>query len=83
MQSLDGLFRYVSTHGYPPTFRAYVDANPLPALAGGRGSAVGRVIEERRIVQIEDVTADPDYRVALIAEAGGFAPFSPPPVAGR
>ncbi|MER9363940.1 HAMP domain-containing protein [Mesorhizobium sp. M0500] len=72
VQLLDGAFRYVSTHGYPPTFRAYVDANPLPALAAGRGSAVGRVIEERRIVQIEDVTADPDYRVALIAEAGGF-----------
>ncbi|MER9181474.1 GAF domain-containing protein [Mesorhizobium sp. M0767] len=72
VQLLDGVFRYVSTHGYPPSFRAYVDANPLPALAAGRGSAVGRVIEERRIVQIEDVTADPDYRVALIAEAGGF-----------
>ncbi|MER9296995.1 GAF domain-containing protein [Mesorhizobium sp. M0621] len=72
VQLLDGVFRYVSTHGYPPNFRAYVDANPLPALAAGRGSAVGRVIEERRIVQIEDVTADPDYRVALIAEAGGF-----------
>lgn len=72
VQLLDGVFRYVSTHGYPPSFRAYVDANPVPALAAGRGSAVGRVIEERRIVQIEDVTADPDYRVALIAEAGGF-----------
>ena len=72
VQSLDGVFRYVSAHGYPPSFRAYVDANPTPALAAGRGSAVGRVIEERRIVQIEDVTADPDYRVALIAEAGGF-----------
>ncbi|RWH21633.1 MAG: GAF domain-containing protein [Mesorhizobium sp.] len=72
VQLLDGVFRYVSTLGYPPSFRAYVDANPLPALAAGRGSAVGRVIEERRIVQIEDVTADPDYRVALIAEAGGF-----------
>ncbi|MER8991448.1 GAF domain-containing protein [Mesorhizobium sp. M0590] len=72
VQLLDGVFRYVSTHGYPPSFRAYVDANPLPALAAGRGSAVGRVIEERRIVQIEDVTADPDYRVTLIAEAGGF-----------
>ncbi|TIP36316.1 MAG: GAF domain-containing protein, partial [Mesorhizobium sp.] len=72
VQLLDGVFRYVSTLGYPPSFRDYVDANPLPALAAGRGSAVGRVIEERRIVQIEDVTADPDYRVALIAEAGGF-----------
>ncbi|MER9657487.1 GAF domain-containing protein [Mesorhizobium sp. M0152] len=72
VQLLDGVFRYVSTHGYPPSFRAYVAANPHPALAAGRGSAVGRVIEERRIVQIEDVTADPDYRVALIAEAGGF-----------
>ena len=72
VQSLDGAFRYVATHGYPPGFRAYVDANPHTALAAGRGSAVGRVMEERRIVQIEDVIADPDYRVALIAEAGGF-----------
>jgi len=72
VQSLDGVFCYVSTHGYPPSFRSYVDANPFPALAAGRGSAVGRVMEERRLVQIEDVLADPDYRVQLIAEAGGF-----------
>ncbi|TIL83707.1 MAG: hypothetical protein E5Y68_03765, partial [Mesorhizobium sp.] len=31
VQSLDGVFRYVSAHGYPPSFRAYVDANPTPA----------------------------------------------------
>ncbi|TGR94915.1 HAMP domain-containing protein, partial [Mesorhizobium sp. M1C.F.Ca.ET.188.01.1.1] len=28
VQLLDGVFRYVSTLGYPPSFRAYVDANP-------------------------------------------------------
>ena len=72
VQSLDGVFRYVATHGYPPSFRAYVDANPLTALAAGRGSAVGRVMEERRTVQIDDVLEDADYRVAPIAEAGGF-----------
>jgi GAF domain-containing protein len=66
---LDGGPRYVSTFGYPESFRAYVDANPP---APGRGSAVGRVLSERRIVQIPDVLADPDYLDSAVAEAGGF-----------
>src|SRR4029078_1725720 len=61
--------RYFAHTGSPPSFRSYVDANPP---APGRGSAVGRVVSERRIVQIHDVTADPDYVDSTIAEAGGF-----------
>ena len=35
-------------------------------------SAVGRAVEERRIVQIDDVLNDPDYTHGAVAEAGGI-----------
>ena len=66
---VDGAFRAVATVGFPPTYEGYVEVNPTKA---GRGSAVGRAAEERRIIQIHDVLEDPEYTHAAIAEAGGF-----------
>ena len=69
VRPFDGVFRYVAIYGYPPSFRTYLDANPP---AAGRGSAVGRVAESRSTVHISDVLADPEYKMAAVAEAGGF-----------
>ncbi|MER8967279.1 GAF domain-containing protein [Mesorhizobium sp. M0808] len=66
---IDGGFRYVAMCGFPATFRAYGDANPTQP---GRGSAVGRAVEERRIIQIDDILDDPEYTHGAVAEAGGI-----------
>ena len=62
-------YRQVATYGHPPDFKAYVEANPLPP---GRGSIVGRVIIERRTVQVADVLADPSYKMIEQAKMGGI-----------
>jgi GAF domain-containing protein len=65
-------WRYVSTYGFEPEFKVYWDSNTLPA---GRGSAVGRVVLEKRTVHIPDTDADPEYNSREIREAqriGGF-----------
>jgi signal transduction histidine kinase len=64
-----GVFRYDSTYGFPVNFQAVLEANPTEA---GRGSAVGRAVEERRIVQIDDVLSDPEYKITTIAERAEF-----------
>ena len=68
-RSLDGVFQYVAMHGFPPSFQNEMLANPPVA---GRGSAVGRVVEEGTIIQIEDVLLDPDYKMGALAESGGY-----------
>ena len=58
----------VATHGISPDLREFYDRNPLPT---GRGSAVGRVVLERRTIHIEDVRADREYDYAG-AEVGRY-----------
>ena len=41
-------------------------------FAPGREGVVGRVLLERKPVQIADVLADPDYRLREIQRLGGF-----------
>ena len=69
LRPFDGVFRYVALYGYQPGFQQYVEANPPVA---GRGSAVGRVVEERKAVHILDALADPDYTMRGAAQAGDF-----------
>ena len=69
LRPFDGVFRYVALYGYQPEFQQYVDVNPPVA---GRGSAVGRVVEERKAVHILDALADPDYTMMGAARAGDF-----------
>jgi len=66
---IDGGFKYVAMHGFPASFRAYGEAHPTQI---GRGSTVGRAVEERRIVQIDDILDDPEYTHGAVAEAGGI-----------
>ena len=69
IRPFDGVFRYVALYGYSPGFLQYMEANPPVA---GRGSAVGRVAEERKAVHILDALADPDYAMKNTAKAGDF-----------
>ena len=67
---IDGGFRYVAMLGFPPE---------LSRLWRGQSNATwprhlrrARVLEERRIVQIADILADPEYTHGAVAEAGGI-----------
>jgi GAF domain-containing protein len=66
---IDGAFRYDATYGFTASDQAYLIANPTEA---GRGSAVGRAMEQRRIVQIEDVLEDTEYTIGAVARMSGF-----------
>ncbi|CAN7242070.1 GAF domain-containing protein [Mesorhizobium sp. LjNodule214] len=66
---IDGRFEYAAITGFPPGFGEYGEAHQTEP---GRGSAVGRAAEERRVMQIEDVTVDPEYTHSAIAAVGGM-----------
>jgi GAF domain-containing protein/DNA-binding response OmpR family regulator len=51
-------YQQVACYGYSPEHIAYMASRPVPS---GRGSLVGRVMLEGKVVQIADVQADPDY----------------------
>ena len=69
VRRIEGAMRYVSTSGYSPEMSKYLYENPP---AEGRGSAVGRVVEKRRIVHIPDVLDDRNYEMKRLAEVGSF-----------
>ena len=49
---------FVASHNTSVELRAFLERNRLPLT---RGSAAGRVVLERRTIQIRDVREDPDY----------------------
>ena len=63
------LFHLTAAHGYTSEMQAYGHANPL---APGPGSTVGRTAMTGTVVQIPDVTADPDYTALGYQRVGSF-----------
>jgi signal transduction histidine kinase len=61
-------YRQVASYGYSPQFNQFMAQNPIPA---GRGSLVGRTVDEAKAVQILDVLADPEYEFKEGAKTGG------------
>jgi signal transduction histidine kinase len=64
-----GRYQLAFMLGGSPEYEDFVRRNPIEM---GHGSLVGRVGLERRVVQIPDVLADPDYRWHTGRELGGF-----------
>jgi adenylate cyclase len=63
------VYRVVAFASFTPDFERLVRERPyLPE----RGSVIGRTLLERRVVQIADVAADPEYALDEIREAGGY-----------
>ena len=54
------VYRQVACYGYSPDHKAYMDERE-GLVPSGRGSVVGRVMLEGKIVHILDVMADPEY----------------------
>ena len=57
-------WQQAASYGLSPEYHEYMARTPLPS---GRGSITGRVVLEKRAVQIPDVQADPDYAVKDVA----------------
>ncbi|HSF32950.1 MAG TPA: GAF domain-containing protein [Candidatus Tectomicrobia bacterium] len=58
---LDGeLFRLAVAYNVPPELKDFFERNPIRP---GRGSVVGRVALERRVIHIPDVMADLEYQL--------------------
>src|SRR5262249_25684843 len=61
-------FRQVAFYGFSPEFKAFMEQHPIPT---GRGSVLGRILQEGRIIQVADVLADPEYTLKEAAKIGG------------
>src|SRR5262249_2818889 len=62
-------FRQVAFCGYSPEYKAFMEQHPIPV---GRGSVLGRILQEGRIIQVADVMADPEYSLKEAAKIGGI-----------
>ncbi len=63
------LYRLGANYGFSRDAAQYAVENPQQA---GRGSAVGRVALEGKVIHIPDVLADPEYSAAGYQQAFGF-----------
>ncbi len=62
------VFRAGASIGFSREYADFLQANPISV---NRGTVTGRAALERRIVQIADVTADPEYALAEAATLAG------------
>ena len=62
-------FRQVANYGHSTELQAFMDTHPIPS---GRGSIVGRTVLEGGTVHVDDVLAEPDYRMSDAARIGGI-----------
>ena len=68
----DGRYYHVTNHNLPADWVEFQKVNPLEP---GRGSVVGRVLLEKKPVQIADVLADREYAYLEAARKGGYRTF--------
>jgi GAF domain-containing protein len=62
-------YQNVALYNYSPTFNEYMEHHPIEL---GRGTVVGRVVLEGKIIHIPDVVADPDYTWVEAQKLGGY-----------
>ena len=65
----DGFYHLVASYGFTAEQRDYMNKNPVPAKPG-RGSMVGRILMEEKVIQVEDTEADPEFTTASIVRYG-------------
>ena len=62
-------YAQVASYGQLPELQAYMDRHPIPA---GRGSIVGRTVNEGRAIHVADVLADPEFKFKEAARIGSM-----------
>jgi signal transduction histidine kinase len=60
--------RQVAHCGQSPELIRFMESHPIPA---GRGSIVGRTVQEGRIIHVADVLSDPEFTFSAAAKVGG------------
>jgi GAF domain-containing protein len=66
---INGQFKYVAFHGFPPEYAEYMRTLPTKVH---RGSVIGRAVLEAKIIHIHDVLADPEFTLADAQKRGEF-----------
>ena len=64
-----GIYRGAAVYNHPPEFLAFLEQHPMRL---GRETITGRAALERRVVQIPDVLADPEYDYGEGQKVGGY-----------
>jgi signal transduction histidine kinase len=65
----DKAYWQVASYGYPPALIEYMRNNPIES---GRGTMTGRTALERRVIQISDIRADPEYKFVEPSKIGSY-----------
>jgi class 3 adenylate cyclase len=68
-QLRDGLHYVVASFGFMPEYEEYVARNPIKP---GRGTAIGRMSLESRVIHIDDVLQDTEYTGSEFQRLAGF-----------
>ena len=66
---VEGSYPYVASYGLTREYDEYMRERPL---VPGRGTVLGRAITELKPIQVNDVTADPEYTLTEGRRLGGF-----------
>ena len=62
-------YQCIASYGYSPDFQEYLRDHPITP---GRGSVLGRVVNEGKIVHVPDVLADPEHALVEQRKIGGY-----------
>jgi signal transduction histidine kinase len=65
----DNAYWQVASYGYPPALIEYMRNNPIEL---SRGTITGRTALERRVIQISDILADPEYKFVEPSKIGNY-----------
>ena len=68
-REIDGAFFRAANYGYSSRLSDFIRKTPVQM---DRGSIAGRALVERRVVQIADIKADPEYNFSPSLDSGDF-----------
>ena len=73
-------YRQIASFGQPLDLQVYMDGHPIPA---GRGSIVGRTVLAGKTIHVQDVLADPDFKMIEFGKNWRFSHYSGCPAVAR
>ena len=71
----DGAYRLTASYGVTARYKEYLENKEFLntiAIEPDRGTAVGRVLLEKRTVHMHDIQADPEYKLSGLVALGGY-----------